>query len=180
MFTKVRLRYFIPCLKKMRNSLAHGTFNLSNRYFMYGQAKSKIISPFNFYLQIRNENGVFEKYISMGESSVWTQVDTDPKLLFKESLKLQPGVIEDGNEIFYGTKKIVLAEDFNFEKVAEKGSQLDQVKMYVTEKNINNALIVLQEATNAIFNDEDLNKRNVGVISYTHLPRFFECKIERI
>ena len=52
--------------------------------------------------------------------------------------------------------------------------------MYVTEKNINNALIVLQEATNAIFNDEDLNKRNVGVISYTHLPRFFECKIERI
>ena len=171
---------FYSLFEKMRNSLAHGTFNLSNRYFMYGQAKSKIISPFNFYLQIRNENGVFEKYISMGESSVWTQVDTEPKLLFKESLKLQPGVIEDGNEIFYGTKKIVLAEDFNFEKVAEKGSQLDQVKMYVTEKNINNALIVLQEATNAIFNDEDLNKRNVGVISYTHLPRFFECKIERI
>ena len=102
----------------------------------------------------------------------------DGKLTYSDVLEVLGAT--DSSKITSMIKKIVLAEDFNFEKVAEKGSQLDQVKMYVTEKNINNALIVLQEATNAIFNDEVLNKRNVGVISYTHLPRFFECKIERI
>jgi len=171
---------FYSLFEKMRNSLAHGTFNLSDRYFMYGQVKSKRDSQFNFYLQIRKEENLFVKNISRNEIGRWAQVNTEQSLLFKESLKLQPGVTEYGDEIFYENKKILLAEDFNFEKVAEKGNQLNQLKEYVMEKNIDNALIVLQEATNAIFNDEDLTKRNVSVIPYTRMPQFFGCSIERM
>ena len=164
---------FTSYFEKTRNSIAHGTFNKSNRFFMVGQKSSKQNSVMNFYYQTSNEFCDQLKNIVTSLESI-----TDIKDLCEVALKDHPDVEENDGFLYYREKRIVIEHNYKFKPVKEFGSEISQIKELVKERSYSNTLIILCCVTHGSFDNEELNEKNIGVIPYTHLHTFFNYNIE--
>lgn len=163
---------FTSLFEKMRNSIAHGTFNRTNRFIMIGQVKSKIDSPMNFYYQTNGDyNNRFKSLLKL------LQEMSDIREMCKEALVKNPNVKEQDSLLFYGGKQIVIEHQFKFNPVSENGSEITQIKALENEKSYNNTLIILCCPSHGAFIDDELKSKNVGIIPYTHLHSFFGYNI---
>ena len=163
---------FTSFFEKLRNSIAHGTFNKSNRFFMIGQKNSKPNSYINFYFQTSSEN--HEKITSIVNSIETTSIDD----LCKLSLKTLPQIAEKDGELYYQDKRIIIEHNYKFKPVKENGNEISQIKELVNQKEYCNALIILCCSTHSAFEDDYLKSKNIGVISYAHLHTFFDVNIQ--
>lgn len=164
---------FMSFFEKIRNSIAHGTFNLSNRFFMIGQKSSKLTSVMNFYFQINNE---FESKLKEVLELLVENMDEDK--LCKKTLELFENVEKRNDGFYYRTKKIIIAHNFKFQPVKEKGSQDSQIINLVNHNNFENVIIILCCPSNSKFQKEELISKKVEVISYLNILSLFECNIQ--
>lgn len=164
---------FKSFFEKARNSIAHGTFNQSNRFFMVGQKSSKVTSTMNFYYQ--TNGNLSDKFIT-----VLTLLENMPDIsdLCTASLKGHSSIVEQDGKLYYGDKQIVIEHNFKFKPVKEYGSEITQIDELVREKKYSNTLIILCCMTHSPFEDDELSAKNVGVIPYTHLHTFLGYNIQ--
>lgn len=167
---------FMGFFEKLRNSIAHGTFNVSNRFFMLGQAKSKQISKVNFYYQTSTKNADRINYVLDRLEDVENLEE-----LFKESIIRHPLVTENEDGLYYGDMQIIALFDFEFKLKDKYGKQIDQLKKVIEEYSIKNALLIIFCNTKANLDDDiELKNRNIKVVAGKQIYKFFDYNIKVI
>lgn len=163
---------FNSFFEKMRNSIAHGTFNLSNRFFLIGQNKNKITSPINFYFQTKCN--IYNKFNEMLESlSLMKSINE----LCESALKCSNNIIEKDGILYFNEKQVIIEHNFKLKSVKKYGLEISQIKKLINDKAYNNVLIILCCVIHCNLNDEILTSKNVEVISYTNIYSFFNYNI---
>lgn len=166
---------FYSFFEKIRNSIAHGTFNYStnpSHFFMIGQKSSKQNSLINLYYQ--TTGNINKNFKSLYEELQKTSNITD---LCEAFLLMIPKVKKQNGFLYYKNKRIIVEHDFSFKPVKEYGSEISQIKTLVNKKSYNNVLIILCCVSHSTFEDDTLRTNNVGILPYNHIHSFFECNI---
>lgn len=163
---------FNSFFEKMRNSIAHGTFNLSNRFFMIGQNKNQITSDINFYYQ--TQDNVYDKFNKILESLCLMKNINE---LCEAALKCNSNITEKDGILYLNEKQVIIEHNFKIESVKKHGSEISQIKKLINDKSYHNVLIILCCCIHCNLNDEVLTSRNIEVISYTNIYSFFNYNI---
>ena len=176
---------FFNFTEKIRNSIAHGTFNVieDNKVEFLGQFKPNQDSPVNFFMRvssIKTVNYCFEsfmQYIHM-DSYEFLKITYEKFISYNST---------DKNNL-YLTKEGYLLFDIDFEFKKIKGSDIEenhdeQMKQYLQniiknyELNSKSTItIILNASSNSMFNKTNATFPNVKIITSNFLLKHFKIE----
>lgn len=156
---------------KMRNSIAHGTFNIyQNKILMIGQYKPKITSLYNFYLQI-NLNEKDNNFNSIIDNEI-----LDLNNLLKMSLSLINGITIEDNHLIFKNSEIILNTDFQFINKSSI-SQKDQLYIFFNELQLRNKIIILaNQYSNLTLENMYFDNLNIQIVPYNKFIEYFDIQ----
>lgn len=167
---------FKSIAEKARNSISHGTFNLTNRFFMIGQKSSKRNGRdvINFYFQCNHLdlNNIFfklNKLFNISSINEFCNLVLDE---LDEISKKEDAFYLDG-------KKLILIHDFKFVKKDVKNNQSDQLIEYLKQHNLFNAIILLFDNSNSSFTENYFKENNLYIVPNNKMINFFNLNINK-
>ena len=169
--------------EKLRNSFAHGTFNVldDGTALFVGQAKAKQESPINFYLRIKEY-----QFISLWQNiivEIPSQLEAFQYYIYNLYYNIHTSNIpnlyikEDGSFIYFDNS-------FKFESVkTSKINQDEQLKMHIAKSPISSlptnrtVYLFLPETSNCIFKETISVYPSIHIISGNNLMEHFPIRV---
>jgi len=165
--------FFNTFYDSSRNSIAHGTFNYTDRFFMVGQFKANALSQLNYYYQSKTPS-ISNLFSELETSNVQIR---DFNNLATFALSVQPGVTINGSDIIFNSTKVIIDTTFKFKKIEKDSNQSKQLTEYILSKKISNIILIVCDISISNFNDPFFISNNVTVVTSNKLPTFFSCNI---